>query len=199
MSLPRAERRQTASEPLDLTDDGLRRVRLGQRPRAIPTKIDIDKKEQNMTGKSVFALAAILALGSLSLATNASAEHGGGGRGGGGGHFSGGGGGHFGGSSGGHFGSGSSGHFGGGGGGHFGGGGGHIASGRFATGHGPGAPIVAGRGPGPGIHVAPGYRAHVFVAGGHRRHFWHGRWWYYGVGPCWVWSDYYGEYVRACG
>jgi hypothetical protein len=34
-----------------------------------------------MTGKSVFALAAILALGSLSLATDASAEHGGGGRG----------------------------------------------------------------------------------------------------------------------
>ena len=112
-----------------------------------------------MTGKSVFALAAILALGSLSLATDASAEHGCGGRGGGG----------------------------------------HIASGRVATGHGPGAPIVAGRGPGPGIHVAPGYRAHVFVAGGHRRHFWHGRWWYYGVGPCWVWSDYYGEYVWACG
>src|SRR5258707_349576 len=28
--------------------------------------------------------------------------------------------------------------------------------------------------------------------------FWHGRWWYYGVGPCWVWSDYYGEYVWAC-
>src|SRR5258706_5380335 len=45
------------------------------------------------------------------------------------------------------------------------------------------------RSPGPGIHVAPGYRAHVFVAGGHRRHFWHGRWWDYGVGPCWVWSD----------
>jgi hypothetical protein len=143
-----------------------------------------------MTGKSVFALAAILALGSLSLATDASAEHGGGGRGGGG-HFSGGGGGHFGG--------GSSGHFGGGGGGHFGGGGGHIASGRSATGHGPGAPIVARRGPGPGVHVAPGYRAHAFVAGEHRRHFWHGRWWYYGVGPCWVWSDYYGEYVWACG
>jgi hypothetical protein len=36
------------------------------------------------------------------------------------------------------------------------------------------------------------------VPGGHRRHFWHGRWWYYGVGPCWVWSDYYGEYVWAC-
>jgi len=39
-------------------------------------------------------------------------------------------------------------------------------------------------------------RAHF--AFGHHRHFWHGRWWYYGVGPCWVWSDYYGEYVWAC-
>jgi hypothetical protein len=36
-----------------------------------------------MTGKSVFALAAILALGSLSLATDASAARGGGGCGGG--------------------------------------------------------------------------------------------------------------------
>jgi hypothetical protein len=53
-------------------------------------------------------------------------------------------------------------------------------------------------GHGPGVRVAPGHRARVFVAGGHRRHFWHGRWWYYGVGPCWVWSDYYGEYVWAC-
>jgi hypothetical protein len=32
MSLPRVERPQTASEPLELTDDGLRRVPLGQRP-----------------------------------------------------------------------------------------------------------------------------------------------------------------------
>jgi len=57
-----------------------------------------------MTRKSVFALAAILALGCLSLATDASAEHGCGGRGGGG----------------------------------------HIASGRFATGHGPGPPLWLG-------------------------------------------------------
>ncbi len=141
-----------------------------------------------MTRKSVFALAAILALGSLSLATDASAEHGGGGRGGGGGHFGG-------------------------------ASGGHWQQWPFWRRRRwtlrwwrrthcqwtlrdwawAGPPIVAGRGPGPGIHVAPGYRAHAFVAGEHRRHFWHGRWWYYGVGPCWVWSDYYGEYVWACG
>lgn len=132
-----------------------------------------------MTRKSILALAAIIALGGLSLATDASAQH----RGGGGGHF-GGGGAHF-----------------SGGGGHFSGGGarvggGHIGAGRFATGRGPGAPAVAGRGPGRGVRVAPGYGA--FVPGGHRRHFWHGRWWSYGIGPCWVWSDYYGEYVWAC-
>ena len=125
-----------------------------------------------MTTKSVFALAAILALGGLSLPTDASAAHGGGGGhsagGGGGGHSAGGG--HV--------------------------GGGHIAAGHFVAGHGPGARVAVGHGP--GVRVAPGHRARAFVAGGHRRHFWHGRWWYYGVGPCWVWSDFYGEYVWAC-
>jgi hypothetical protein len=136
--------------------------------------------------KSVFALAAIIALGGMSLATNASAQHHGGGA-------------HFGGGGGAHFGGGGGPHFGGGGGAHFGGGGarlggGSIGAGRFATGHRLGAPTVAGR----GAHVAPGFGARAFVSGGHRRHFWHGRWWYYGVGPCWVWSDYYDEYVWAC-
>jgi hypothetical protein len=41
-------------------------------------------------------------------------------------------------------------------------------------------------------------RAHAFVGGGHHRHFWHGRWWAYGIGPCWVWSDFYSEYVWVC-
>jgi hypothetical protein len=81
--------------------------------------------------KSAFALAALLALGSLSATSNASAHWAGGG-----GHF----GGHF-------------AHFGGGPGGHF---------------------------------------------WGHGRRFWHGHWWGYGVGPCWVWSDVYGQYVWAC-
>jgi hypothetical protein len=137
-----------------------------------------------MTRKSVLTLAAIIALGGMSLATDASAQHHGGG-GGGGAHFGGGGGAHFGGGGGAHF---------GGGGAHF--GGGKVGAGRFATGRGPRAPAVAERGP--GVRVAPGYGARAFVPGGHRRHFWRGRWWYYGVGPCWVWSDYYGEYVWAC-
>jgi hypothetical protein len=131
------------------------------------------KRSQNMTNKSILAVAAILALGSLSLATDAFAAHNGGG-GHGGGH---------------------------------GGGGGHVAAGRIGGGHGPGAHFMTGHGPGvrvvpgrvPGAgHIAAGHPGRVFVAGGHRRHFWHGRWWYYGVGPCWVWSDVYGEYVWAC-
>jgi hypothetical protein len=109
--------------------------------------------------KSVFALAAVLALGSLSLTTDAFARGGGHGGGGhGGGH---GGGGHGGGHFGGH---GPGGHFGGHGGGHFGG----------------------------------GHGGRVFVAGGHGRRFWHGRWWGYGIGPCWKWSYAYGEYVWVC-
>jgi hypothetical protein len=148
-----------------------------------------------MTHKSVFALAAIVTLGSLSLATDALAQHADGSRGGGGGAHFGGGGAHFGGG-GAHFGGGNA-HFGGGGG-HFGGGsvvggGGRVSGGggRFGNGH-------FAVGPGPGAHVAPGYGARAFVSGGHHRHFWHGRWWAYGIGPCWVWSDYYGEYVWAC-
>jgi hypothetical protein len=53
-------------------------------------------------------------------------------------------------------------------------------------------------GHGPGAHFTPGPRGRAFVSGGHRRHFWHGRWWDYGVGPCWIWSDVYGAYVWAC-
>ncbi len=89
-------------------------------------------------------------------------------------------------------------HFGGGGhvgGGHFGGGhfgGGHFNAGRF----GGGGRVVTGRVP--GVHVRPAFPARAYAGGGHRRHFWHGRWWYYGVGPCWAWSDVYGEYVWAC-
>jgi hypothetical protein len=63
---------------------------------------------------------------------------------------------------------------------------GHIAPGRVVV------------GPRPGAHVVTGQRTRVHVTGGHRRHFWHGRWWYYGVGPCWRWSDVYGEYVWVC-
>ena len=96
-------------------------------------------------GKSVLALAAVLALGSLSLTTDAFAR----GAGHGGGH-----------------------------------GGGRVA--HFG-GHGPGGHFVGG-------HRGGG---RVF-AGGHGRRFWHGRWWGYGIGPCWKWSDAYGEYVWVC-
>ena len=121
-----------------------------------------------MTNTSAFALAAILTpiltLGSLSLATDASARDYGG-------H----------------------------------GGGGHAAATHFGAGHGPGAHFAAGH---PGAHFLPGHDAggHIvagpqgraFAFGGHRRHFWHGRWWAYGVGPCWAWSNVYGAYVWAC-
>jgi hypothetical protein len=130
-----------------------------------------ETRSQEMTRKTVFALATVLALGSLSFATDAAfarGGHGGGGHGGGG-H----GGGHFGG-----------GHFGGG---HFGGHGGHFAAPRIG-GHGP---RFAGHGSGFG-------GPHGHFVRGHGRHFWHGRWWDYGVGPCWVWSDVYAEYVWVC-
>jgi hypothetical protein len=115
-----------------------------------------------MLRKSVFALVAILAVGSLSLAPDAFAARGsghGGGVGHGGGHFSGG-----------HFGARTV-----------------VHSGSHLGGH-----NVGRHGP----HVGGGHPAR-FVRG-HGRHFWHGRWWAYGVGPCWVWSDDYAEYVWVC-
>ncbi len=33
----------------------------------------------------------------------------------------------------------------------------------------------------------------------HRRHHWHGAWWAYGVGSCWVIDPVYGEYNWVCG
>lgn len=90
-----------------------------------------------------------------------------------------------------------SGHFGGGGGhaggGHFGGGGGHF--GGFGGGHFGGGRLGGAHF---GGHFPAGVRGHAFAPGGHHRHFWHGRWWNYGIGPCWVWSDLYGEYVWQC-
>src|SRR5258708_2376763 len=126
-----------------------------------------------MTRMSVFALATILALGSLSFVADASAKgggHGGSGGGhGGGGH--GGGGGHVG---------------GGGGGGHV--SGGHAVAAPSAPGHIAPGHIAPGRvlvGPRPVAPVVTGRRTRVHVTGGHRRHFWHARWRDDGVGPAW--------------
>jgi hypothetical protein len=49
--------------------------------------------------------------------------------------------------------------------------------------------VHVGAGHGPGAHIMAGHSGRAFVSGGHRRHFWHDRWWDYGVGPCWAWSD----------
>ena len=41
------------------------------------------------------------------------------------------------------------------------------------------------------------YHGHVWY--GRNRHFWHGRWYAYGVGPCWKWSYRLDGYVWVCG
>ncbi len=68
--------------------------------------------------------------------------------------------------------------------------GGHVSGGHFGGGH------FGGRHFG-GAHFIARPHARAFV-GGHHRHFWHGHWWSNGVGPCWVWSDFYSEYVWRC-
>jgi hypothetical protein len=85
------------------------------------------------------------------------------------------------------------------------GGGDHVAAVHVGAGHGPGAHFAAGHpsarvlpGHGPGAHIMAGHSGRAFVSGGHRRRFWHDRWWDYGVGPCWAWSDVTGEYVWVC-
>ena len=62
--------------------------------------------------------------------------------------------------------------------------------------HGPGGRVVTSHGP--GVHISHRISRPCIRRAWTPPHFWHGRWWYYGVGPCWVWSDYYGEYVWAC-
>jgi hypothetical protein len=47
---------------------------------------------------------------------------------------------------------------------------------------------------GRGRHVGRGHGHHH----SHARRFWHGRWFVYGVGPCWRWSNYYDEFVWVC-
>ncbi len=34
--------------------------------------------------------------------------------------------------------------------------------------------------------------------GGHGGRFWHGRYWGYGVGPCWRWNPFMGGWVWVC-
>lgn len=67
-----------------------------------------------------------------------------------------------------------------GGGGHFGGGGAHFGGGHFEGGH-------------------EHFGGHEGFRGGDRGgHFWHGRWWAYGVGPCWVWTPVGAFYNWVC-
>jgi hypothetical protein len=81
---------------------------------------------------------------------------------------------------------------------------GHSGGGHFSGGHFGGRSVPHGVSHavhnshiGHGLHSGRhGHPTH-FVRG-HDHHFWHGRWWDYGVGPCWVWSDDYSEYVWVC-
>ena len=47
------------------------------------------------------------------------------------------------------------------------------------------------------VNVRVGGRYHGGVWYGHRRHFWQGRWYNYGVGPCWLATPI--GYVWTCG
>jgi hypothetical protein len=80
-------------------------------------------------------------------------------------------------------------------------GGGHHAGGHHAGGHHAGGHAHVNR----SVHVNRDVRVHDnrpankrYVVGraydghiwfGHNRHFWHGRWYAYGVGPCWIYID----------
>lgn len=87
--------------------------------------------------------------------------------------------------------------------------GGHSGGGRthahVSSGHFSGARVLHSRGlsTGHAIHsgarrIHSGHVHHGHAHHGHGRHFWHGRWWGYGIGPCWVWSDYYDEFIWQC-
>jgi hypothetical protein len=69
-------------------------------------------------------------------------------------------------------------------------------------GHGPGGRggphFGGGRHFGGGPHFGPGHFGPGPGRFGGGRRFWHGRYWPYGVGPCWAWSPVYGQYVWQC-
>jgi hypothetical protein len=69
-------------------------------------------------------------------------------------------------------------------------GGGHGGGGHGGGGHGPGGHFGGG-----GPHFGGG--GPHFGGGGRGGHFWHGRFWGYGIGPCWRLTPY-GEYVWVC-
>ena len=68
-------------------------------------------------------------------------------------------------------------------------GGGHGGGGHGGGGHGPGGHFGGG-----GPHFGGGG---PHFGGGRGGHFWHGRFWGYGIGPCWRLTPY-GEYVWVC-
>ena len=85
--------------------------------------------------------------------------------------------------------------------------GGHKGGGHhMSSGHHRGGAHIGNRGHRAGKHFrGPGrhYKGHIRHGGrhyGHRHHrrFWHGRWYAYGIGPCWRWSPRYAEFVWVC-
>lgn len=95
------------------------------------------------------------------------------------------------------------------------GGGGHKGGGHHMSGgHKGGGHQMRGHRRGGGHMGNPGHRAGKHYRGGgkhygrhynrgrqhghHGRRFWHGRWYAYGIGPCWRWSPRYAEFVWVC-
>jgi hypothetical protein len=75
------------------------------------------------------------------------------------------------------------------------GGGMHVGGANTNGGGSRGAMQVGGGGRGDRVHVGDG-GGRRFVGGG-GRHFWHGRWYSYGVGPCWSLGP--DGYIWVCG
>ncbi len=56
-----------------------------------------------------------------------------------------------------------------------------------------------------GVYRGGVYRGGVYRGGyggyggyGGRGRYWGGRWWGYGIGPCWRYNPFYGSYVWVC-
>ena len=71
----------------------------------------------------------------------------------------------------------------------------HAGAANMNGGGSRGAMQVGGGGRGGRVHVGDG-GGRRFVGGG-GRHFWHGRWYSYGVGPCWSLGP--DGYIWVCG
>jgi hypothetical protein len=83
------------------------------------------------------------------------------------------------------------------------GGGGHGGGGFHGGGgggfHGGGGGFHGGGHGGGGFYGGGHHGGGGYYGGGGRGRYWGGRWYGYGIGPCWRWNPFFGRWIWVCG